>query len=82
MTSPARIRASIALQAPERRRYRDPEELASFMVCPHCMGKLTVHGFIAKDGAIVETYHCKQHGDVCPRRSAITNNVELLGAEG
>lgn len=65
--------ATIALQSPVNPAYRDPKELTMFMVCPHCLGVLTAHSFIAQDDSIVSTYHCKQHGDVCPRLSNIAN---------
>lgn len=82
MTSPARIRASIALQAPERRRYRDPGELGAMDACPHCRQRLARHEFTTPDGLKLATWHCKEHGDVLPVRTAMTSNAELLDAVG
>ena len=82
MTSPARIRSSIALQAPERRRYRDQKELGAMDACPHCRQPLARHDFTTPDGLGLTTWHCKEHGDVLPVRTATTGNAELLGEEG
>lgn len=81
MTSPARIRASIALQAPERRRYRDPEELASFMAarydlqCPHRRCTEPVIEIAGQDGK--KGYICKAHGPITPgNRTKATKEAE------
>lgn len=57
--------ASIALQAPVHPRHQDKPAPPKPKTCPHCLGRLTVHGFITQDNVIVETMHCKQHGDIC-----------------
>lgn len=66
--------ATIALQTPVQPRYREPEEIAAMMVCPFCLSLVDGYSFAASDGEMVKTWHCKEHGDVCPRRSAVANN--------
>lgn len=66
--------ATIALQTPVKPRYREPETLSPIMVCPFCLCSLTGHSFMTPGDTIVQTWHCKEHGDVCPRRSAVENN--------
>jgi len=39
-------------------------------VCPHCKRVLTVHTFVTGEFRNT-TYHCAEHGDVSPMRSAI-----------
>lgn len=65
--------ATIALQAPAHPRYRDPESLTTTEVCPHCHKPATSYRFTTPDGGLLETWHCKEHGDVCPKRSHIAN---------
>lgn len=65
--------ATIALQSPVRPRYRDPATVAVGEVCPNCLRPATRHQFTTQDSATIETWHCKEHGDICPRRSAIAN---------
>lgn len=67
--------ATIALQTPVRQRFRDPATLVAVEVCPHCMKPATTHRFTTPEGMPLETWHCKEHGDVCPRRSAIANQL-------
>lgn len=41
-------------------------------VCPHCKRPVTAHAFRTGD-FINCTYHCIDHGDVVPMRSAVWN---------
>lgn len=54
--------------------YREPANLAATDVCPHCLKPATPHRFATPDGVVLETWHCQQHGDVSPRRSAVANH--------
>lgn len=43
-------------------------------VCPTCKRKTVVHSFMTNDGITLRTYHCVQHKDVVPMRSAVYND--------
>ena len=77
----ARHRASIDLQEPEiqaaKYGYRPADSLVGKNVCCQCKREVTTHTFTAKDGHRVETYHCREHGDVPPMRSHIVNGETL-----
>ncbi len=53
--------------------YRDPNTLTSWDVCPHCRREAIRYGFTAPDGHWLETWHCREHGDVAPMRSVVVN---------
>jgi len=43
-----------------------------YEVCPHCKREVITHRFMT--GAFTNrTFHCREHGDVVPMRSAICN---------
>ena len=69
MITQARLAATLALQRPEHPRAQPRD------VCPHCKRPFTIYDFATKDGQVIETYHCAEHGDVVPIRSAIVNEV-------
>ena len=54
--------------------HREPANLDATDVCPHCLKPATPHRFMTPDGVVLETWHCPQHGDVYPRRSAVANH--------
>ncbi len=41
-------------------------------VCPHCHQETTRHAFITPEGEMIETHHCKAHGDVVSLRRVVT----------
>ncbi|MCP5197324.1 MAG: hypothetical protein H6974_11140 [Gammaproteobacteria bacterium] len=48
-------------------------------VCPHCHALVEVHRFFT--GAFLNsTYHCRQHGDVSPRWSALYTPDQRISA--
>lgn len=42
-------------------------------VCPHCKVPVSSHRFEC-EGVMITTYHCPEHGDVVPMRSAVSNS--------
>lgn len=42
-------------------------------VCPHCKRRVKRHAFSSGE-FVVATYHCHEHGDVVPMRSAVFNS--------
>jgi hypothetical protein len=58
--------------------HRDPADLVVYQVCPHC--KTVLEGYrIDCDGHTFRVYHCTEHGDVVPVRSAVANLVPPPG---
>jgi len=53
--------------------YRDPATLRSEQVCPYCKRK-TVEYRVFVDGYPTVIYHCSEHRDVIPMRSAIVRD--------
>lgn len=49
------------------------QPLPNFTVCPSCKRELTAHRWVTPDGHVLETCHCRDHGDVVPMRSAVRN---------
>lgn len=41
-------------------------------VCPHCEKSTRRYAFMTRDGHVIESHHCKEHGDVIPARKPIT----------
>ena len=52
--------------------FQEPESLAPQIVCPHCKRLAMCYAFDA-GGHQVQTWHCRQHGDIIPMRSAVVN---------
>lgn len=54
--------------------FQEPERLAPKTVCPHCKRLATCYTFDA-GGHRIATWHCLQHGDIVPVRSAVVNHA-------
>lgn len=72
MTETERI--SLEFQAPDPGLYRRPEELTSYLVCPHCKEEVASY-VVACDGHTFEVDRCAHHGDVVPIRSHVRNEA-------
>ncbi len=57
----------------------DPQVNGTTLVCPHCLVPLTTYAFATKDGVLIESHTCPTHGDVVPRRSAVSNAIPAYG---
>lgn len=44
---------------------RRPETVIPVDVCPHCKRRVKRYAFYSGE-FVVATYHCYEHGDVCP----------------
>ena len=51
----------------------DPPRPATLLVCPHCLTPVQGYAFVTRDDVTIETYSCTLHGDIVPRRSAVSN---------
>lgn len=49
-------------------------------VCPTCKCPTTAYRFAGREGVVITTHHCRQHGDVVPMRSAVANQAYCEGA--
>ena len=63
---------SVECQRLELPRHREPSNLRSHEVCPHCKRDLAEYRFCA-DGVLISTWSCGEHGDVQPMKSVISN---------
>lgn len=52
---------------------RRPETVIPVDVCPHCKRGVKRYAFYSGE-FVVATYHCHEHGDVVPMRSAVFNS--------
>ena len=53
-----------------------PRRTQSVLVCPHCKTAVQLtHGFSTREGVAIATYHCREHGEVVPMRSALVNFI-------
>ena len=52
-------------------------------VCPHCRRETHCYRFVTPDGHWLETHHCREHGDVAPRRRPVVNKpaAAVLGPD-
>jgi len=57
--------------------YRDPAILMPVDVCPHCRYETLRYRFMTPDGHLLETHHCRTHGDVAPLRSVVMNRFPM-----
>ena len=57
----------------------DPQIAATQRVCPHCLTPLITYAFATRDGVLIESHTCATHGDVVPRRSAVSNPIPPYG---
>lgn len=53
---------------------RYPPPPVDRVVCCHCKRVVVEHAF-CRDGHWIRTWHCPQHGDVVPIRSAVVNRA-------
>lgn len=67
-----RYAATIALQAPSGSTWRDPGELQTRKVCPHCKRQTEVCTVFC-DGHAFDAHRCRAHGDVVPILSHVSN---------
>jgi hypothetical protein len=54
--------------------FQEPECLIQKAVCPHCKRPAKCYTFDA-GGHRIATWHCLQHGDIVPVRSAVVNHA-------
>ena len=44
-------------------------------VCPHCEKSTRHYAFMTRDGHVIESHCCKEHGDVIPARKPVTFRI-------
>lgn len=63
---------TLEFQRPEYPLVRRMEDTPIHDVCPHCKVPVSSYHFEC-DGIMIISYHCQEHGDVVPMRSAVSN---------